>query len=71
MELKKNSLVPKLRTVFNNSARDFNKISLNDLLHTGCQFTTRSGRTLTALDDLSLCVCLGHPGDAQADIDTH
>ena len=33
--LKKNSLLPKLRTVFNASARDFNKISLNDLLHTG------------------------------------
>ena len=33
--LKKNSLKPKLRTVFNGSANDQDGISLNSLLHTG------------------------------------
>ena len=33
--LKKNSLKPKLRTVFNGSANDYDGISLNSLLHTG------------------------------------
>ena len=33
--LKKHSLNPKLRTVFNGSAKDNNNISINDVLHTG------------------------------------
>ena len=33
--LKKHSLNPKLRTVFNGSAKDDNNVSVNDVLHTG------------------------------------
>ena len=33
--LKKHSLIPKLRTVFNGSAKDDNNVSINDVLHTG------------------------------------
>ena len=33
--LKKYSLQPKLRTVFNGSAKDFHKLSINDVLHVG------------------------------------
>ena len=33
--LKKNCSVPKLRTVFNGSAKDYQNLSINDMLHTG------------------------------------
>ena len=33
--VKKNALIAKLRTVFNGSAKGLNKISINDLMHTG------------------------------------